>query len=494
MKSMMKKVRVVLTAVSLLSLAACDWNWLFPPASHYPPGMRKLGVTFQRQQDSAWCSLACVSMWVKYKGTPYAAEQWDILDWMETVHWDQVGGEGSLSPTGIRTAISDFSQISTGEYWYVDDYRAAIADIQKGISYHGSPTIVLVNNDLHARLVVGASWSQLGNYQPSADYIVTMDPWDFGERMDTVLYWQQNVGAFQPGWIHTIATVGQDHWATDELSYFDSWGGTYYGEDNPPDGCDKCPPPQETSLLPRLLSPFRWGVATSLSRGNAALPIFGRKQGTFAEPLGKTRSKDRRRQIGVAREPTHGVRREIYVPAPWGRSRAELQKNVLAAFSQTKLRDLPGWYELGALLDANLVTISSATHVTSISTSPNYWLLAVRAGGQPYARVLMSEVGWLLSAMRVPPAEEGFEPRDTSWAASKIVEAGKAATHLRVVYMEGDLTRSLGSPDYHPLVEATLADGAMAYVAEDGSMYAPDYDGAHTGVLKDGGHRFARIR
>jgi hypothetical protein len=441
-------------------------------------------------------------MWVKYRNSPYPAEQEDVLDWMDFNYPWEVYYGGGLSPWGIQQALFDFAGIQTEDTFYTtpSEQRQAIADIHKGIS-EGHPTIVITDYGFHAKLVKGASWQQLGTYQPSIDFMTTADPWDNGPRQDTVNYWMQVVGSGDGAgtYIRALHRTGQHYSAAEELADFDSWGGTYYGEENPPEGCDQCggDPLEDGNTLARFFGLFRHYTTALTSRVNSWLPPGSERmlvRGTPSGRAGQVEPKNRRRIVGSGRQPKHGVRREIYVPSPDVHTRDGLTQNLFAGLRQTKLGNAGGWEDLGWLLDGNRLTLSSAVRVESVSRHSDYWLLTLRADGQPYARVLLSDQGWLLSAMRTSPDDANFEPPSDAWASQIVSEAGQIAKRVRSIHMYSDLGQTVGSTDYHPLLEATLADESRLYVAEDGSVYSPAASGRHRGFLKEGIQRFDRIR
>jgi hypothetical protein len=85
----MRPGRQIVVVLCIVFMAACYLPWQNSP----PQGEHRLGVAFQRQQADYWCAITCVSMWVKFKGTPYPAEQQDIYDYIawESPYWWTMG-------------------------------------------------------------------------------------------------------------------------------------------------------------------------------------------------------------------------------------------------------------------------------------------------------------------------------------------------------------------------------------------------------------------
>lgn len=474
-------------------MTACYIPWQNTP----PQGEHRLGIPFQHQQGDQWCALACVSMWVKFKGTPFPAEQQDIFDhiWWESAYWWTMGYGGSLSNDGVRFALQDYSGIiAENDYYYQSEYRNVIGDIQKGISA-GNPTIVITNSGIHAKLVTGASWHQLGNYQPNVDVIVTADPWDWGPRVDTVGYWLSNVGSGDPSgsFINTIHSTGQKWSSLAELNEFDSWGGTYYGDPEPPDGCEDClpiadepRPTASTSGLRTILSFFNRKPPTRLSLSHrpaglaAPSPSRGSLQGS------------RRQPVGAGFQRRHAVRREIFVPWPQAASPQRVVENMLAGMRQMKLAGVAGWEALERAPAA--MRASAVERVVSLSGDLQYWLITVRVEGRPYAKAIVSLDGWLLSAMRVDEDELEFEPKTVDWAQRVVAGTGSHSKSIRLVHLLSNLAPHLGSEDYSPLFEVATEGGETMYVTQSGEVFRPEVAGNRIGLTRQGRKAFARIR
>lgn len=487
------KTKLLALAICL-SATACYNPFSLPP-SQPTIGDHQLPIGFQHWIYPGACSAADISMWVKYRWTPYPAEQQDIIDYMYFWYPFAVGPDGSLSVEGIETALWEYSFIPTQRQFYVgdDDKRRAVADMKKGISV-GNPTIVITDSGLHAKMVKGASWQQLANFQPSVDYITTADPANYAPTNDTVAYFLQYVGNadFTGTFMDLVETTGQHYSALDELADYDNWGGTYYGDETPSDGCDDCPP-LEAGLLAQS-----FGMALKLIRPGSPIRASLTSSRVFGSPASfrfqQPSTKSRSRPVGPGQQRNHAVRRYIYVPNPHAHRAGDVKQNLLAALQQTKLREVEGWEDLDALLAGHRISVTAVEHVDSLSRHPEYWLLSLRADGQSYARALVSEEGWLLSVMRVPPSVAIVEPASASWAATVAASEGYPSAPIRRVHMYNNLTLRSGSAGYDPFFEITAPGRDPIYVAEDGSVYRLDSAGSGVAFWRDGKRHFTRIR
>jgi hypothetical protein len=229
---------------------------------------------------------------------------------------------GRLSPGGVQNALWDYSSIDVEPYVYcsllTDAGKKCVAAIQKGI-LNGNPTIMASLGGSHARLVKGGQWDQLSNYQPQVQYLTTADPALTHERNDTIAYWLTSVGNYDDVSLSPIMVVGQFGSAQAELDTYEAWGGTYYAEEDPPDGCDQCPPIIEAPLsswfgwVAALLKPSM-GQPTRLDHGGE-ITFAGRGQ-SLAPETSQTPKTNRRRPVGPERQSNHAVRRVVYVPKP----------------------------------------------------------------------------------------------------------------------------------------------------------------------------------
>lgn len=232
------RIRLMVLGTAILALPGC-----YPQGAPQLPGVQ-LSVLYHSQQEELYCGETNVQMWEHfYWGS--ADSQQAILQYMQTFYPGEVGFNGSLSPRGIALAASRFVTGGISEAYYAGDAekRIAIADQKKGIN-SGSPTIVLTEQGFHSVTLKGAFWHQLNNLQPNTDYVYYHDPRD-GANISTVVgEWMtfKGTGCFGYSCIVNIQRFGQFRSALAELAEFDYWGGTYYGDPSPPDGCPECPP------------------------------------------------------------------------------------------------------------------------------------------------------------------------------------------------------------------------------------------------------------
>jgi hypothetical protein len=484
----MRLVVLALVAATALTPRGCG----MPSNPQPPPGEHHLPITFQHWIYPGACSAANVSMWVRYKGTPYPSSQQEIIDYMwDWYYWD-VGPDGSLSPWAVQQALWEWSRIDTRDDFYTgeSEKRQAVADMKKGISV-GNPTIVITDGQLHSKLVVGGTWTQLPNYQPNVEYILTADPQDYGPRNDTVGYWLSSVGnADYTGlYVRLIQTYGQRYSAVAELAEFEYWGGTYYGDENPPDGCPECPP-----IMAAPAPDWLHSVVSLLKRPAALRASVNPRSGAGSRPsnIGQSAA-DRPRLIGPQQQKNHAVRRFIFVPKPHARTREDVVANVMAGMDQTNLRNAEGWEDLDSLRPAGRISATGVDYVESLTGYAPYWIVTLRADGVPFAQALVSEAGWLLSIMRVRGGATVPEIRSSEWARGVATGLGYRASRARRVHMSNNLTRDAGSADYHPFYEITSAGEPPLYVSQDGHVFRVDSHGKGIGFWKDGERRFTRI-
>ena len=114
------------------------------------------------------------------------------------------------------------------------------------------------------------------------------------------------------------------------------------------------------------------------------------------------------------------------------------------------------------------IEVTDLQHVEAGDNHPNYWLVSVRFQGVPYARVAISDKGWLLSVQQLPSSE--VEPRPNSWARDAARRLSIAPTNIRRVYFENTLPAA-GSI-FRPLFRLDLADGTRVFLADSGEAFA----------------------
>ena len=121
-------------------------------------------------------------------------------------------------------------------------------------------------------------------------------------------------------------------------------------------------------------------------------------------------------------------------------------------------------------------------------------MIGIYADGRPYARALVSEAGWLLSAMRFAPGDPDVDTKPVEWAREIASAEGHVSPQIRFVHMYNNLTHVSGSADYDPFFEVSSPGRPTLYVAQDGSAFEADQLGVGIGFWRDGQHRFTRIR
>lgn len=486
------KIVLFATVIGLTSTPFCG----LPSNPQPPPGTHELGIPFQQWIHSGACSAANVSMWVRHRGTPYPSSQQDIIDYMAWEYWWEVGPDGSMSVWAIQQALWEWSNINARDEFYAgpDEKRRAVADIKRGIN-DGNPSIVITNFGLHSRLVKGGRWTQLPNYQPSVEFITTHDPADFGPRSDTVGFWIDFVGAGEPRanspYIRSVQWYWQRGSGGAALAEFDYWGGTYYGEEDPPEGCPECPPIMARKESPRLFHALKnWFTRPAVRMTNRNLAAASAP----FEKATQDRRPGQRRKVGPEYQAQHPVRRYNFVPKPYATDRAGVVENMWAAFTQTHLSEVEGWEDLQTLIAENRIGVSSVHPVQSLTGLPNYWLITIQADGRPIAQALVNDVGWLLSVMRAGSGRTVNEPKTPEWARLVAAEMGYARPNVRLVHMSNNVTPMSGSSDYVPFFEISSVGQPSTYVAQDGTAYRVDPAGTGRAFWRDGERRLVRVR
>lgn len=478
-----RKGGLILAALCGSALVAC-----YPTGAPPLPGIQ-LSVPFIAQVTDGlnqYCASANVQMWQKYRNGSVYESQPDIWNWVATHYPAEAFGYGTLSPNGTARAATHYVGVSISAAIY-DQYqkRQAIADQKMGI-YRHDPTIVITDQGFHSVIVKGAYWHQLTDLQPSADYMYFHDPALRSSVSNVLSYWMDTTANSCSGYCIQNIQRSTQYWSGQAaLQEFDAWGGTYYGDPNPPDGCSHCPKEATNRPLPfgrtlrGLLAFFFHKPEIRLVRTNVSDPLLpkGRAVRTIAQG-----SAPQSRGPGRG----GGVRGEVYVPFPHGTTPEELTENFWAGIDQTRMYLQPGWEQLTPPLRE--VHLSQIEHVRSLSRHPDYYLLSLTVGtsGRQYGRAMLSEEGWLMAVTVYGP--ESFR---SSFDGSRAIAAvlahrpGEIIRHNERVYAVGNAS-SIERP-LHPFY-AVSSDTATFYVDEQGSVFteALPKPGAHVMLLKDG--------
>jgi hypothetical protein len=606
----------IIAAAVLVGLSLSCYNPFTPPPSQPSPGDHQLAVAFQHWFQPGFCSAACVSMWTKFLNRP--GEQDEIDNWVASNYPYEWGIDGSFSPEAMRYALAQFAGIATDDHFYVGEpeKRQALADIKKGLAFN-TPTTLITEAQLHAKLVVGGSWTELSTLQPSLDYVTIADPEYYTTRQDTIAMFLTTdaVGDSSGSWIRTISKAGQVNSATAELSDYDAWGGTYYGDPTPPPppgdgdcgtGCHTGTdvlypnnswdsPDGNVHLIYQLDGNFvlynhnwtpLWATNTFVSpgwvvmQGDGNLAIYGSNGApvwsasteghlgaylvvnnngdvsiytSYGAPLWSTNTAgqaarfDFRRSLallrGIAGSVLHSlhpsldrtglrsvatsrilttqtltsgynslaptartansavpgrqendpIRRQIFVPKPYAVRTDDVLANLMAGLQQSHLGMVRGWETLNARVGSGRLTATSVERVSSLSRHPEYWLITLRSDGQPYARVMLDNMGWILSAMRATAKDTRFEPQTTDWAYATAARYGYINASIRRLHMFNNLTETSGVSDFDPFFEVISAGRMPAYLSQDGDMYVLDANGKGSALWLDGLHHFSKL-
>lgn len=443
-------------------------------SSGAPPGVF-LSVPYYQQDSQYYCLEATIQMWSAYSEGGLFWTQDQIYDQMYTLDPGEVGPNGSSSAAaadGVSALITPATFTAYG------DWRQSIADQQKGIN-NGYPTIAIVNNGYHADLVMGASWHQLGTLQPSDDFVWVHDPdpnVGGAQIGHSVADWTNVADAClsssDPCW-QSIQVSGQASSAEDELSTFDEWGGTYYGADDPPDGCDSCNPDAQPNAIMSVLKDA-WSLLrhpSSQRFGNASASVSGTGLSTSRRATAGTPG---RRAAQSPERASHGVRKFLYVPNPNSVVEGDVIRNFEAAVRQTQVATRLGWADLDP--DHGHTKVSSVEHVESLDAGyPSYYLLTITGeDGSPFALANVSEVGWLQSIALI--AGTTVVPKDVEWAKQTLASMG-TFDNLHRVYFRS----TLSSQSVLPLFEAE-SGGRSIFLTPSGEVFEQNVNGADGGA------------
>jgi hypothetical protein len=399
-----------------------------------------------------------VSMWADYVGRPVS--QSAVLDWVRTNYPNKVGAEGSLGVPEIALAATHFvgGTPMVRTLYTEDEFRRAVGDQLMNLQ-RGEPTIVIGGyGGRHALILVGASWSQLSTMQPQMDFMTYHDPeWPAGGPglSVTVAEWMSTVG--NAGGLMDNVQRGDTYRSSDAaVAEFDSWGGTFYAEPDPPADCEKCPPPLEDGHLESAWSGLKHTLGTVASLLQKPGPWAKRQSAILRAP---------RVKLGPAKA-DHGVRKETYVPKPYATSSQDILQNLWTGLQQTKMYLQPGWEKLGS--QAKLV-VTGIEPVISLSNHPDYYLITLATpDGRPYALAAVSSEGWLLAATVLTLALPELE-QNGGWAATKAESVlGVVPGSARRVYADG----TVQSPAiFRPLWQVDTSTGPV-FVDHRGQVLA----------------------
>lgn len=226
-------LRLALTCPLLAGLLAPCYYPDFRPTTQV-----NLPVIFEVEQADYWCGEASVAMWARYQNYR-AATQGDVYQWV----WTHLPTEiridiGTISPLGLAAAASYYTGLNIQAVTHAEA-SVAIAEQRMALEIR-EPTIVIGNSGFHAFLLIGASWHQLNNLQPYADYVWYHNPDGIINVRDTLAHWMVTTDICDGGSCYTNVVASEAGAPTGPLSEFDAWGGTYYGDPTPPSCCQGC--------------------------------------------------------------------------------------------------------------------------------------------------------------------------------------------------------------------------------------------------------------
>jgi hypothetical protein len=472
------RIPSTLVVAAAIVLAGC-----YPQGAPPLPGVQ-LSVPFHWQEQELYCGEANIQMWEHFIWQRAESQQ-DILNFVQTFYPFEVGYDGSLSPHGIAVAANWFVGGGISEQYYTGaNKRIAIADQKKGIS-RSTPTIVLTEQGFHSVTLKGAYWHQLSDLQPSADYMYYHDPRDGRDVSTTVGEWMnfKGTGCYGYDCIVNIERGDQYGSAQAELDEFDYWGGTYYGDPVPPDGCPECPPIM--AHLHRPLTTVLQRIAKAIFEPPATRMIRARPYSQVTQPTART---PRVKPVGPGQG--KGVRREIFVPHPGSVSTNDIIENFRAGVQQTKMALIPGWEDVD--LRSGRVAVSSVEPVVSLGNHPDFYLLTLSwiATAQRYGLATVNHEGWLMSV--TVDASGSFQSPFTADEAASLVADRLNRTPRRTGRVYADGSASLIASEFHPFWQVDT-DAGPAYVDERGDVFVPDPTGKGLLAGKGGLQRVRRV-
>ena len=281
--------------------------------------------------------------------------------------------------------------------------------------------------------------------------------------------------------------VGLDHNsnAYQGVQGYDAMGGTYYGDEQPPECTQNCEPIEMTSSKPGLgdritgilTTLFRrpYAAATLANGVDTALRRSPKSGSALAWQLLATATQGRQfqprtRKLGPERQKT-GPRKYAYVPNPHSTKTSEIIENCLTGLRQTHLDLLP---EFWPMVHDGLTAVSAVRPVSALTYGRNYYHLTFKdASARPYAVATVDDVGWLLSAA-VLRDDPGLP--DDEEITSLLASHGKRRVHglrwIQVLSTEVGTTSSL-----MPLAEAKADDGSTMYVNHRRQLFVGDGEG-----------------
>ena len=208
------KTRYLLIALIFLSVFISSCEWLEPPKRKY------LSVPHITWQHLGWCGAACIQMWAYYeKSWPTQEEIADYIGWSHSDVYH------------IADGVTRFtSRYAFGSPFYGQDeaISAQVAAIR-----NEAPSISIINQGVHAAIVIGFEWTELSGGRPRADFIRFNDPARSHVEEITAWSWKNNYFNKNPASnMYEIVLSCPDYIfeGADGHDEFINRGGTYYGD------------------------------------------------------------------------------------------------------------------------------------------------------------------------------------------------------------------------------------------------------------------------
>jgi hypothetical protein len=449
---------------------------------------------------SFWCGPASVQMWEHYEWGSYHSQS-DIWNAMATYDpWNVSEGWG-VDADGVADAVNYFVyDMYWGDPWptfphYYQDIKLEVGAIADALDQQ-EPTIAMVNSGTHWVIAKGGHWDKTPYDQPNANYLTINDP-DMGATIHYMMNdWQNKVGSAK-------ITVAGDH---DNNAYqgvqsYDAMGGTYYGDENPPECVRNCEPQEDGWLMPGLGTRVTSVLATLFerpytlaSRTRGAVVAAGKNQNTgpslgwrmVASAVQGRQFRPRTTKLGPEKQAS-GPRKYVYVPHAYTTKKSEIIENALAGLQQAHIDVEP---KLRSVVHDKSFVVSAVRPVEAQSYGPNYFHLTFSdANGRPYAVARVDDVGWLLSVAAlddIPPLPDDDE------IATLLQTHGKGRGHgVRWVQM---LSKDVGTTDaLMPLAVVQGDDGSTVYVNHRRQVFVLDDQGDIAVSTKAGAVKLRRL-
>lgn len=348
-----------------------------------------------------------------------------------------------------------------------------IADQYRHLTTLNHPLITVTSSDNYT-LVTGTQWQELPNGSPQVTGMWIIEP-HWGESFVNMVVWREGLTSHSGCYLNVQIASNYFGVYNNEWNEWDAWGGTYYGDENPPE-CAECPP---EALLASPLKSLWVALAHAMPK------TLRGSVGRMGEPWAPRQSSGPSVSPGPKRSRGPGIKQ---VPVYWPRTKRDVIADFVGGVRVTQLARQPG-YEILDLADgANIV--KDVQYVRSLGSQRSFYLLTIAGvDGTPRALASVDERGWLGAVKLITTADE-LNPISNERALRLASAAGGIVKEAPVLVAgEGPMFGDW----LHPTWQVRTLDG-YSYVHPLGAIFLPDKAGtAELRVASDPNTKFRRV-